>query len=142
MTHTQIRDLPNRRRFGRYRVVPALRHARYSLVRRRRCSAYLQRADAISHAQTNMSAGTLELQVPDVFVQAIAERVAELLADSLAGGSAPEPWIGVEQAAEHLACPPSRIYDLVSQRRLTPRRDGRRLLFKRSHLDAAIEALS
>ncbi len=87
----------------------------------------------------NMSAGTLELQVPDVFVQAIAERVAELLADSLAGGSAPEPWIGVEQAAEHLACPPNRIYDLVS---LTPRRDGRRLLFKRSHLDAAIEALS
>jgi len=89
-----------------------------------------------------MSAGTLELQVPDVFVQAIAERVAELLADSLAGGSTPEPWIGVEQAAEHLACPPSRIYDLVSQRRLTPRRDGRRLLFKRSYLDAAIEALS
>jgi excisionase family DNA binding protein len=44
--------------------------------------------------------------------------------------------------AEHLACPTSRIYDLVSQRRLTPRRDGRRLLFKRSHLDAAIEALS
>ncbi len=33
-------------------------------------------------------------------------------------------------------------HDLVSQRRLTPRRDGRRLLFKRSHLDAAIEALS
>jgi excisionase family DNA binding protein len=89
-----------------------------------------------------MSAGTLELQVPDVFVQAIAERVAELLANSLAGSSAPEPWIGVEQAAEHLACPPSRIYDLVSQGRLTPRRDGRRLLFKRSHLDAAIEALS
>jgi excisionase family DNA binding protein len=102
----------------------------------------LQRADAIPQAQTNMSAGTLELQVPDVFVQAIAERVAELLANGLAGSSAPEPWIGVEQAAEHLACPPSRIYDLVSQRRLTPRRDGRRLLFKRSHLDAAIEALS
>jgi excisionase family DNA binding protein len=87
-----------------------------------------------------MSAGALELQVPDAFVQAIAERVAELLADSLAGGGQPEPWIGVGQAAEHLACPTSRIYDLVSQRRLTPRRDGRRLLFKRSHLDAAIEA--
>jgi excisionase family DNA binding protein len=86
--------------------------------------------------------GTLELQVPDAFVQAIADRVAELLTDTLAGGSAPESWIGVEQAAEHLACPTSRIYDLVSQRRLTPRRDGRRLLFKRSHLDAAIEALS
>jgi excisionase family DNA binding protein len=92
--------------------------------------------------QTNMSAGALELQVPDVFVQAIAERVADLLTDSLAGGNPPEPWIGVGQAAEHLACPTSRIYDLVSQRRLTLRRDERRLLFKRSHLDAAIEALS
>ena len=30
-----------------------------------------------------MSAGNLELQVPDMFVQAIAERVADLLADSL-----------------------------------------------------------
>jgi excisionase family DNA binding protein len=89
-----------------------------------------------------MSAGALELQVPDAFVQAIAERVADLLADNLSGASPSEPWIGVEQAAEHLACPTSRIYDLVSQRRLTPRRDGRRLLFKRSHLDAAIEAMS
>jgi len=89
-----------------------------------------------------MSAGHLELQVPDMFVEAIAARVAGLLADSLSGATPPEPWIGVEQAAEHLACPTSRIYDLVSQRRLTPRRDGRRLLFKRSHLDAAIEAMS
>jgi excisionase family DNA binding protein len=89
-----------------------------------------------------MSAGALELQVPDAFVQAIAERVAELLADNLSEASLSEPWIGVEQAAEHLACPTSRIYDLVSQRRLAPRRDGRRLLFKRSHLDAAIEVNS
>ncbi len=142
MTHLQKRDPSNCRRFGRHLVAPALRHARDSLARRGRCSAFLQRADAISQAETIMSAGALELQVPDAFVQAIAERVAELLTDSLAGGITPEPWIGVEQAAEHLACPPSRIYDLVSQRRLTPRRDGHRLLFKRSHLDVAIEALS
>jgi excisionase family DNA binding protein len=141
MMHTLVSDLSNRRGF-RCRAVLAPGHARNSLAGRGLCSAYLQRADPMPQAQTNMSAGTLELQVPDVFVQAIAERVAHLLADSLAGGDSPEPWIGVEQAAEHLACPPSRIYDLVSQRRLTPRRDGRRLLFKRSHLDAAIEALS
>jgi excisionase family DNA binding protein len=89
-----------------------------------------------------MSAANLELQVPDMFVQAIAERVADLLVDSLTETMSSEPWIGVEHAAKHLACPASRIYDLVSQRRLTPRRDGRRLLFKRSHLDAAIEAMS
>ncbi|HEV3071413.1 MAG TPA: helix-turn-helix domain-containing protein [Solirubrobacteraceae bacterium] len=86
-----------------------------------------------------MNDGTIELKVPDVFVQAIAERVADLLADTPRRAGRPEPWIGVNEAAEHLACPTSRIYDLVSQRRITPRRDGRRLLFKRSHLDAAIE---
>jgi excisionase family DNA binding protein len=89
---------------------------------------------------SNMNAGTFELQVPDGFVQAIAERVTNMLAGRIQVASTPEPWIGVDQAAEHLACPTSRIYDLVSQRRLIPRRDGRRLLFKRSHLDAAIEA--
>jgi excisionase family DNA binding protein len=141
MMHTPISDPFNRHGF-RYRAALWWGTRRDSLARRGRCSAYIQRADAIPQAHTTMSAGTLELQVPDAFVQAIAERVAELLTDSHVGGSSPEPWIGVEQAAEHLACPPSRIYDLVSQRRLTPRRDGRRLLFKRSHLDAAIEALS
>lgn len=141
MMHTPISD-PSECYGLRCRAALALGRARNSLARRRRCSAYLQRADAIPQAHTTVSAGTLELQVPDAFVQAIAERVAELLTDSLAGGSPPEPWIGVELAAEHLACPTSRIYDLVSQRRLMPRRDGRRLLFKRSHLDAAIEALS
>jgi excisionase family DNA binding protein len=89
-----------------------------------------------------MSASALELRVPEAFAHAIAERVADLLAASLNTASQPEPWVGVEQAAEHLACPTSRIYDLVSQRRITPRRDGRRLLFKRSQLDAAIEATS
>ncbi len=87
-----------------------------------------------------MKADNIELKVPDVFVQAIAERVADLLANAPQSDGKPEPWIGVDKAAEHLACPTSRIYDLVSQRRLVPRRDGRRLLFKRSHLDAAIEA--
>jgi hypothetical protein len=61
---------------------------------------------------TNVNA--IELQIPDRFVQAIAERVADLLADVPERLSAPEPWIGVGEAAEHLACPTSRIYDLVS----------------------------
>ncbi|HXB64475.1 MAG TPA: hypothetical protein VNV42_06315 [Solirubrobacteraceae bacterium] len=44
-----------------------------------------------------MSASALEMQVPDAFVQAIAERVADLLADNLSRTSPSEPWIGVEQ---------------------------------------------
>ena len=49
-----------------------------------------------------------------------------------------EGWLGVQGAARYLACPVSRIYDLVSLGRITPHRDGRRLLFRRSDLDAAL----
>jgi hypothetical protein len=64
---------------GRHRAA-ALALAREDLLARRgRCLAYLLRANAIRRAQTNMSAGTLELRVPDALVQAIAERVADLL---------------------------------------------------------------
>jgi excisionase family DNA binding protein len=45
----------------------------------------------------------------------------------------------VQQAAEYLSCPVSRIYDLVSLGSLTAHRDGRGLLFRRADLDAAIE---
>ena len=48
-------------------------------------------------------------------------------------------WLNVKQAAEFLACPKSRVYDLVSLAKLQPRRDGTRLLFKRSDLDAYLE---
>lgn len=70
---------------------------------------------------------------PDL-VDAIAVRVAEVL-DGRMRPSLPEGWIGVDDAAAHLACKPQRIYDLVSQRRLPFRRDGRRVLFRRSDLD-------
>lgn len=67
------------------------------------------------------------------FVEAVAVRVAELLAER---ERAPEPWIGVEAAAEHLACPKSRIYALTSAERIPFTRDGSRLLFRRGELDA------
>jgi excisionase family DNA binding protein len=60
--------------------------------------------------------------------------VATLLAERIE--LEPERWIGVEQAAAHLACPKSRIYDLVSARRIPHEREGSRLLFRRSDLDA------
>ena len=65
---------------------------------------------------------------PEVLAE-IARQAMELLHDRA------EPWIGVAEAAEHLACKPQRLYELVHQRRLTPGRDGRRLVFRRSDLD-------
>jgi excisionase family DNA binding protein len=90
------------------------------------------------------AAGTLAakvtLAVPTELVEAIAARAAALVAGQL--DSPAEGWIGVEQAAAHLACPKSRIYRLVSQSRDTRRanplpyeKDGSRLLFRRSDLD-------
>ena len=47
----------------------------------------------------------------------------------------PETWIDVKAAADHLACKPQRIYDLVHADRIPHHKDGSRLLFRRSELD-------
>ena len=54
----------------------------------------------------------------------------------LTGGDAVEAWVGVEQAAAHLDCKRQRIYDLVHAERIPYHRDGSRLLFRLSELDA------
>jgi excisionase family DNA binding protein len=81
------------------------------------------------------------LPVPPQVIELIAARAAELV---LLGtkDSASEPWIGVVEAAAYLACPRSRIYELVSRNRLPFRRDGRRLLFRRAELDAYLDRAS
>lgn len=73
------------------------------------------------------------LPVPSALVEAVAARALELLERRAATDA--EPWIGVNDAAKHLACPRSRIYALVSARRIPHMRDGSRLLFRRSELD-------
>jgi excisionase family DNA binding protein len=80
-----------------------------------------------------MTASTLMLELPAELVEQIAARAAELVTERQ---DEPEPWIGVEQAAEHLGgTSSSRIYSLVSARRIPYSKDGSRLLFKRSALD-------
>ena len=78
---------------------------------------------------------TVEL-TPDQF-DAIAQRVAELLTPQTAP---PAEWLNTTGSARHLACTRGRLYDLVQLGLLEPRRDGRRLLFRRSDLDAYLEA--
>jgi len=70
-------------------------------------------------------------------VEVIARRVAELVAVR----ARPAPaWVDAAGAAEHLATSTARIYDLVQLRKLNPRRDGRRLLFRLEDLDAYLES--
>lgn len=84
-------------------------------------------------SRRNGNAPALALVVPPDLAEAIAERAAEIVSEQVAE---PEPWIGVAQAAEHLACGTSRIYSLVSANRIPFERDGSRLLLRRSALDA------
>jgi excisionase family DNA binding protein len=77
----------------------------------------------------------LVVTLSDEQLDEIARRAAQLLP-----ASAPSsPWLDAEGAAEHLACTRERIYDLVQLKKLTPRRDGRRLLLHRADLDAYLE---
>jgi excisionase family DNA binding protein len=79
---------------------------------------------------------TLSLAVSAELVELVADWAAELVAERMAATAAPEPWVGVAEAADHLACPRSRVYALVSAGRIPHEKDGSRLLFKRSALDA------
>jgi excisionase family DNA binding protein len=79
----------------------------------------------------------ISLDIPPQLLEQIAERAAELLAErQTANGS---PWLDTKGAAEYIAAPVGRIHDLVQLHKLTPHRDGRRLLFKRTELDAYLE---
>ena len=69
----------------------------------------------------------------------LADRLAPRLANRLGQSDDTKPWFNAEDAARYLACSRERLYDLVQLRRLEPRRDGRRLLFRRTDLDAYLD---
>jgi excisionase family DNA binding protein len=79
----------------------------------------------------------LTVELPDQLLDAIVERVLERLADR----PEPEPagYLDVAGAAEFLACPKSRVYALVSARRIPHAKDGSRLLFARAELRRYVE---
>ena len=74
-------------------------------------------------------------------LDALADRVAERLAGRLehTGNNGDAGWLTADQAAAYIGAPRSRVYDLVAQRRVEHRKDGRKLLFRKQWLDAAID---
>ncbi len=71
------------------------------------------------------------------------DRLAALLAPRLGRTEAvrgPSGWLNVVQAAEHLSCPKSRLYALVSAGRVPHHKDGSRTLFDVGELDAWVRA--
>jgi excisionase family DNA binding protein len=78
------------------------------------------------------------IEVPDELLDEVVERVVAILRSQ--ASATPEPYMDVESAAAYLGCKDRRrIYDLVEQGRLRVARDGRRLLTRRSWLDAALD---
>lgn len=68
---------------------------------------------------------------------AALDRLADLVAERVAPATG---WLSAEGAAEHLACPVSRVYALVSAKRIPHHRDGTRLLFRPAELDEWVES--
>lgn len=83
-------------------------------------------------------APTLTLSVPDELVEQIVERAAVIALERLRaeGAAAPSPYLTVAEAAEYVRAKPQRIYDLLSKRRLTRFKDGRRTLVSRAEMNA------
>jgi predicted DNA-binding transcriptional regulator AlpA len=79
----------------------------------------------------------VSIRLPEPLLDLIVARAAERMR---AASAVTEPWVGVDQAAVHPACKRQRIYDLVSRRTIPQRKEGTRLVFKLSHLDAWIES--
>jgi excisionase family DNA binding protein len=82
----------------------------------------------------------LTLDLPPELVEQIAQRAAELLATSAPNGAQVDGYLDVAGAADFLACPRSRIYSLVSAKRIPHHRDGSRLLFDRAELRGYVAA--
>jgi excisionase family DNA binding protein len=83
---------------------------------------------------------TVEIVTAEEFAE-LRERLAELerrLAEATAQ-TEPSPYMTIVEAAEYLRCSRQRVDDLLSQRRLTRQKDGRRTLVRRSEVEAYLQ---
>jgi excisionase family DNA binding protein len=80
----------------------------------------------------------LSIRLSAELIEEIAVRAADLAAAKLCEATVLQrsPYMAVAEAAEMLRCRPQRIYDLLSQRRLSRIKDGRRTLVLRNELEA------
>ena len=67
----------------------------------------------------------------------LAAQLADLLAPHIEFQiDEPDQWMNTEKAADYISAPRSRVYELVESGRIPSVKDGRRLLVKKSDLDA------
>ena len=98
-----------------------------------------QTADGPRAANGRGNGGGVAIALPEEIVEAIAERAAEIVADR--GGRSEDGWIrGADRIARYIDCPRSRVYALVSARRIPVHHDGSALIARRSELDRWLRA--
>jgi excisionase family DNA binding protein len=79
--------------------------------------------------------GPLALEVPASLIDALAERVADIVLERLQIGSE-RRWLTVDQAADYVGRTPQAIRGLVKRGELTPYKPDGRLQLDRHELDA------
>jgi excisionase family DNA binding protein len=90
--------------------------------------------------RASVLAAALLAEIDNETLGTLADRLAPILATRIGHAEQAFRWLDVEHAAEHLSCPRSRIYALVSARRIPHHKDGSRLLFRREELDDWVRA--
>jgi excisionase family DNA binding protein len=84
----------------------------------------------------------LTLELSQALVESIAQRAAAIVLERLVevqtDGSS--PFLTIPEAAAYARCKRQRIDDLLSRRRLTRYKDGRRTLVSRAELEAYLAA--
>jgi hypothetical protein len=77
----------------------------------------------------------LRVEIDEELIEQIAERAAELIGErTQAEGS--DGWLrGADRIAAYIDAPRSRVYALVSARRIPVHHDGSALIARRSELD-------
>jgi excisionase family DNA binding protein len=93
----------------------------------------MERRCEVSNSAADLGAILADLR--NELVEQAAVRAAALLTEHV---TKPDGFLDVEGAAEFLVCPKSRIYALVSARRIPHYKDGSRLLFDRGELHAYV----
>jgi len=83
---------------------------------------------------------TIPLEIDDALIERIARRAAELVRQ-WNGNDDADPWLrGADRIAAYIDCSRSRVYALVSARRIPIHHDGSALIARRSELDRWLRA--
>ena len=77
----------------------------------------------------------LRVEIDEELIEQIAERAAELIGERTEA-KVPDGWLrGADRIAAYIDAPRSRVYALVSARRIPVHHDGSALIARRSELD-------